>query len=581
MMDRMDHQSEDRGTPAPSRRTFLRRAGVGAASAAVGAGLVGAGTAYDRSVHDARYGFTPLPARPEPGFDHVVVVMFENRSFDHVLGRLYTDADLRPGQSFAGLQDGRHENTAPDGTVVPAHVYEGTTDHVMSQPDPDPGEFYPHVNTQWFGLVEPAENADPARNGYAAPFNAPADTSTPTMSGFVHDYVVNFRLERGREPSVEEYSRVMGGFSPAMLPVFSTLARSFAVYDHWHCAVPSQTFCNRSFFHASTSHGFVTNGREGGPQKWLGADAVPTIFNRLEEAGKTWRVYFDARQVVSLTGFLHAPSIERYWKTNFRSMEQFHADAASGNLPDYAFIEPRMMFDHNDMHPPVGSPGDHSAPDAGAYESATSDVRAAEALLASVYDAVRGGRSERGSNAINTALVVTFDEHGGIYDHVPPPAGVASPSGSPTPGEMGFTFDRLGGRVPAFVVSAYTEPGTIINEPMHHAAVIRTLTEQHGLEPLTHRDAEATGIHNVLNRKVPRQPQLWPDVAPQYVPTNPEGRSGPPSERDRRRPLTAPGIGLLGLLLAKYEPDAPVPTTFGDAYDVLTEHGAGLFGDRD
>lgn len=562
-----------------SRRAFLRRAGIGAAGAAVGAGAVGAGVAADQD-GDERYGFTPLPERREPGFDHIVVLMFENRSFDHVFGRLYTDDDLGEGQSFEGLQHGTHANTAPDGTVVPAHVYQGSTDSVMSQPDPDPGEFYPHVNTQWFGVVDPSTNARPDQQGYSAPYNAPSDTSAPTMSGFVHDYVVNYRIERGREPTVEEYSRVMGGFSPEMLPVFSTLAKSFAVYDHWHCAVPSQTFCNRSFFHASTSHGYVTNGLQDGPGKWLDASAVPTLFNRLEDAGKSWRVYFDADQVVSLTGFLHAPSIERYWKSNFRSMEQFHADAAAGSLPDYAFVEPRMVFDHNDMHPPqnrprvVGEPGDEP------FDSAMSDVRAAEALLAEVYGAVRGGSSTTGSNAVNTALVVTFDEHGGIYDHVPPP-GAVPPSGEPDPGEMGFTFDRLGGRVPTFVVSAYTEPGTIINEPMHHAAVVHTLTQQHGLEPLTHRDADARGIQDVLNRKVPRQPQLWPDVATPYVPRNPEHRRSAPSERDRRRPLSAPGKGLLGLLLAKYEPDAPVPETFGDADDVLTKHGMGLFGDRD
>ena len=148
-----------------------------------------------------------------------------------------------------------------------------------------------------------------------------------------------------------------------MLPVLSTLAKNFGVYDHWHAAVPSQTFCNRSFFHASTSHGFVTNVEGAGIGKWLDAPAVPTVFNRLEEAGKSWRVYYDAQQVVSLTGLLSAPSIEQYWKSNFRSMEQFHEDAANGNLPDYAFVEPRMVFDHNDMHPPVVRPDRQSKDD--------------------------------------------------------------------------------------------------------------------------------------------------------------------------------------------------------------------------
>jgi phospholipase C len=82
---------------------------------------------------------------------------------------------------------------------------------------------------------------------------------------------------------------------------------------------------------------------------------------------------------------------------------------------------------------------------------------------------------------------------------------------------------------------------------------------------------------------VPRQPQLWPEVTPPYVPTNPEAaaRRRRPRGAERDRPITAPAKGLLGLLLARYEPDAPVPETFGDAYDVLTKHGMGLFGDRD
>jgi phospholipase C len=368
----------------------------------------------------------------------------------------------------------------------------------------------------------------------------------------------------------------MGGFTPEMLPVFSTLARSFAVFDHWHAAVPSQTFCNRCFFHASTSHGFVTNKDSGGAQKWLNAPAVPTIFNRLEEAGLSWRVYYDAEQVVSLTGMLHAPSLERYWKTNFRSMEQFRDDAANGNLPVYSFIEPRLIFDHNDMHPPANIPKGGKR----GFETAFSDVRAAEALLADVYTTVRNGSSTTGSNAINTALLVTFDEHGGLFDHVPPPS-APPPSGRLEPGEMGFAFDRLGVRVPTILVSAYVEEGTIESEPTQHASVASTLARQHGLKPLTERDRHARPLQETIRRKAPRQPQLWPDVRAPYVPPNPEARRAEPAGRDRERPLTAPAKGLLGLLLAKYEPGTREPETFGDAYDLLHRHGELLFGTTD
>ena len=142
-----------------------------------------------------------------------------------------------------------------------------------------------------------------------------------------------------------------------MLPVLSTLASEFAVFDHWYAGVPSQTFCNRSFFHASTSHGFVTNQAGGGYRKWLDAPAAPTVFNRLEDEKVSWKIYIDKLQLVSFTGMLHAAVLEKYWRTeHFGTMGDFYAEAKNGTLPAYAFIEPRMVYDHNDFHPPFGSP---------------------------------------------------------------------------------------------------------------------------------------------------------------------------------------------------------------------------------
>jgi phospholipase C len=565
----------------PSRRRLLTATGIAAATGiGVGAAAVAIGENANRaSAPDP--GFAPLPPRSEPGFDHVVVVMFENRSFDNLLGWLYSPGQPSNGQTFEGLAGGSYSNTAPDGTVVPAHVYIGGTDHVMGQPNPDPGEFYPHVNTQLFDVIDPPSNAEIWKNGISAPFNAPKDDHSPTMSGFLHDYIVNFMDERkGAVPTEAEYRVGMGGFSPEMLPVMSTLAREFAVYDHWHAAVPSQTFCNRSFFHAGTSHGFVTNVGGEGYAKWLNATGGSTIFNRLEEKGIPWRVYYDDDQLISLTGLLHAPHIEKYWQSNFRGISQFYKDVEDGTLPAYSFIEPRMIFDHNDMHPPVGALKETTVDGTPVYDSALSDVRAGEALLAKLYTAIKNSASSSGSNAINTALVVTFDEHGGTYDHVPPPRAVP-PSGHPVAGEMGFTFDRLGVRIPALVISAYTKRGSIIHERMDHGSVLKTLEKLHGLAPLTHRDAAAKSIENAVTLRTPRQPALWPDVHASYVPPNPEAAGSNRHAEHPLRPLTPPARGLLGILLAKYEPDAPIPETYQDAYAALQKHGKGLFGVRD
>jgi len=136
--------------------------------------------------------------------------------------------------------------------------------------------------------------------------------------------------------------------------------------------------------------------------------------------------------------------------------------------------------------------------------------------------------------------------------------------------------------VPAVLVSAYTAAGTVINDEMHHGSVAKTLAEQHGLAPLTDRDASARSMHPAMTLATPRQPAVWPDVSAAYTPPNPEARpTGAPHGDHARHPLTAPAQSLIGLLLARYEPGAAVPTTFADAYAKLHEHGEGLFGVRD
>ena len=196
-----------------------------------GAALAGAviggagGAAIGVNVANQRKGFVSDPdpfaaltPRSEPGFDHLVVVMGENRSFDNLLGYLYSKETLPKGEKFGGLAFGTHSNTAADGTVVDAHVYTGDTDRIMSLPDPDPGEEYPHVNTQIFGTVDPKDNADLFVDQMSAPFNAPTHGEKATMSGFLEDYIINFRrLRKGVEPKPEEAAHIMGSFSPEML----------------------------------------------------------------------------------------------------------------------------------------------------------------------------------------------------------------------------------------------------------------------------------------------------------------------------------------------------------------------------
>ncbi len=568
-----------------TRRAFLKHLGIGVVGTAV---VGGAGVAIGSALtqHPFPLSFEEEESNPEHAFDHVIVVMFENRSFDNLLGWLYKPDDVPAGATFNGLHQGSFSNPVPGTTeTIAAHVYTGATDVVMSSPIPDPGESYPHVNTQIFGVVNPASNRDLHKNGMSAPYNAPAPGQKATMTGFIEDYIINYEsVAQGTlTPTKDEFAVAMGGFSPEMLPVFSQLAKDFAVFDHWFCAVPSQTYCNRSFFHASTSNGFVTNQGSGGYEKWFdpAQSSAATIFNRLIDEGLDWRVYYDKAQLISLTGMLHATATQKYWKTNFRTMEQFYLDMANGSLPEYSFVEPRLIFNHNDMHPPYGElqVGDNG--EGGTVTNgAVSDVRAGDKLLHDLYTALRTSKSRSGSHALNTAMLVTFDEHGGTFDHVPPPE--AMPPGTGEKGEMGFAFDRLGVRVPTILISAYTAQNTIVNAQKHHGSLIATLTRQHGLRPLTRRDDEAPDMFDAINLTTARPIAQWPVTVAAYVPADVDGEMDPTAEENKAKKLSNPALGLVGILIAKFgNPADPIPDSYADAYNALTKLGQGLFGTLD
>lgn len=444
-------------------------------------------------------------ADPSHRLDHVVVLMFENRSFDNVLGYLYTPEE-KPG--FEGVAGKDLSNPIPadvpgaEQKVVPVHPAKN-----MNTPECDPGEEHPHVNTQIYGTVSPPENRFKAIDDMQSPFNAPQDLQAePAMDGFVADYVNAFKTEMGRLPKPEEYSQIMACYTPDHLPVLSGLAKGFACFDHWFCEVPSQTYCNRSFVHAASSSGLVNNHPVG---QFEAKNDAPTIFEKLHDAGKTWRVYIDPEQFVPATALIHASKLMPRFADRFRTIFDFYHDAKEGELPNYSFIEPNMFFPHTDMHPPSNCRLKHEL-----FHTHHDDMEGGERLLADVYNAIRTSASEGGSNWSNTMLLVTFDEHGGTYDHVPPPR---VPPPGPVTGkeEEGFQFDRSGVRVPAIAISAWIEGGKVVKEEFRHTSVIRTLREWWSLgDPLTQRDAAAASLVPLLSRNEPRPPEEWPEIVP-------------------------------------------------------------------
>ena len=450
----------------------------------------------------------PHPDRSN-ALDHIVVLMFENRSFDNLLGRLYQPGEVR---SFTGVTGSVLTNPVPDWadaggrSVMDYGIAVG-----MNTPSPDPGEEYQHVNTQLFGIIDPPDNRDLLADRMVPPYNAPPSSRLPPpMTGFVADYISAFAAELGRRPSYDEFAQIMTGYTPEQMPVTSALARGFATFDHWFCEVPSQTFANRSFVHAATSSGFVNNLSPA--ESFPVHNTAETIFERLDRAGLTWKVYCDPPSHLSLTGIIHARRLWPHFATRFVTTDVFLQDAADGTLPTYSFIEPDLLYGHNDMHPAF----DALFPDAPI--DPPSSLLGGEDLLARIYDAIRSATAERGSNAWNTLLIITFDEHGGTYDHVPPPL-VAPPVPGAPPGQLGFGFDRSGVRVPAIAISPWIPERTVVTSQYRHTSVISTLRSRWRLgDPLTARDTVAPDISPILSLEDPRDPHDWPEVMPRPVP---------------------------------------------------------------
>ncbi|MGI0129544.1 MAG: alkaline phosphatase family protein, partial [Thermoplasmata archaeon] len=204
---------------------------------------------------------------------------------------------------------------------------------------------------------------------------------------------------------------------------------------------------------------------------------------------------------------IHARRLAPFFATHFRTIFDFYEDAREGELPNYAFIEPNMLYPHTDMHPQVGA---RWAEDL--HLPPPDTLIGGDQLLADVYNAVRGSSVATGSYWANTALLVTFDEHGGTFDHVPPPGTIAPDS---SPGEMGFAFDRLGVRIPTVLVSAWTDERRVVTDQFQGTSLLRTLRDWWRLgEPLTRRDAGAPSLLPVLSRAFPREPESWPKVTP-------------------------------------------------------------------
>jgi phospholipase C len=365
---------------------------------------------------------------------HIVVLMMENRSFDHMLGGLKNKFPAINGLA------GNESNPDQDGNIVtvgPTATYQGQLEH-------DPDHHFPGVDLQIFGGAPPG----PGR--------------IPNMQGFIKSYAT--------QGAGGASSNVMNYFPPeppGNLTVLTTLATEFAVFNGWFSSIPGPTICNRAFAHYGTSFGNVDMNLFLVPA----ADRakIPTIYERLAQGGHSARLYYydQASSTMEIANLLTDQSL-------FGTFDQFVHDCQAGTLPEYSFIEPNYS-DHpgpgggqllaNDQHP------DHH-------------VLAGDKFIGSVYDQIRIIPDLWQS----TALLIVYDEHGGLYDHVPPPActpdGFTAPPAATGTG-FEFNFDRLGVRVPAILISPYIARHTVVpgtEDPVNqrifeHASIPATVSK--------------------------------------------------------------------------------------------------------
>jgi phospholipase C len=398
-------------------------------------------------------------------FDHLVVVMMENHSFDNLLGALPLTHQAADGLEF---QDGEPINSNPGSGHAPTVV--------RSFPLPDTTQAK-RVSQSWKSTHEQIAGGQ--------------------MSGFV-------RSSEGVEP--------MGYYTPAVLPFAYSLASTFTLANRWFCSVPGPTYPNRRFLLAGTAFGGTTTGIET-----LLDDPPPhgTIFDQLSAHHISWCDYFTD---VPMTAVI--PSIILKHTGNHQPISKFFHDCQSGTLPAVSFVDPgvgviasiaavmsELPFPIKEILAILGA----RLPDepSGETEEDPQNMYFGEAWAHGIVEAIlQSPKWDR------TLLIYTYDEHGGYYDHVPPPGALPPDAIKPrlSPEDPPGGYDLYGPRVPAIVVSPYSKPGGVSELTYDHTSVLATIERKWNLPALTARDANA---HDIMDFLDPGGPAL---LDPPYIP---------------------------------------------------------------
>jgi phospholipase C len=366
---------------------------------------------------------------------HLFVLMLENRSFDHLLGFAeLSGPDAATGQpAVADGLTGREFNTY-QGKIYPV---------IRGAPDVTKGPAH--------GFLDAVEQL----SGRAAKFDGDAPYPAINNSGFVSKHATH-------QPDVDP-GEVMRCFLPEHLPVLTTLAREFAVCDRWFSSIPGPTEPNRYFASAASSaeHDespsaaeiFRASNNPFGGVRFRGGN----IFGACDDADVKTRIYCGNHFAVvgQMDGVSNLQDVK-----NFGGFAEYVQDPNFN--ASYIHIEPRYFDGLGDTTHADFSGGNSQHPSGGG-------VAAGEKLIKKVYETIRNSPHWESS-----MLVITYDEHGGFYDHVPP--GPAAPSNS-VGEEHGFRFNQLGARVPAVIISPFVPQGTIEHRLLEHSSIVKTVCE--------------------------------------------------------------------------------------------------------
>ena len=394
---------------------------------------------------------------PYDQIQHIFVLMLENRSFDHLLGfSCISGTDTASGlpTTVNGLSG--TEKNIYGGTPYPI-AYPADYSMVV-----DPGHELPDVLCQL--------------SGSAAVYPAGGNYPPIDNSGFVASYVEACSKANKQNPPGE----IMKCYSPDQLPVLTALAKEFAVCDNWHASMPGPTWPNRMFVHAGSSGGLDHSPTTAEIALWeTGAGfSFPNgdIFDRIKAKGGLQRRLY-AGDLFPMMAALKGVGLD-----DIRQYEHFAADLQGAFPYNYVFIEPSYCL----LNDYKGSTSEHPL----------DDVRLGEGLIKSTYEAIRNSPLWKSS-----LLMITWDEHGGFFDHAIPPAAVAPEDTQPSTGhnQFGFTFAQYGPRVPSVIISPWIPKNTVDHRLYDHSSVPATVEEVFGMAPMTKRDASAKTVLPLLS----------------------------------------------------------------------------------